>query len=356
MGTLIGEARGVYPVAVEVFLDGYSGPYRHIAPLIWKSGWLRVSEVELETPYKTWRSQLVACVTDHGETVPAYIASRMFEMPASAPKEVEHTPPDELDEITEKLYWDFLGRCDRLALSELDERTAAAEKTIKSFERRGERIAAAAEQKIRTLRQKLRAFSGASDPAVLRDTIKRLDVMLERIPAALSARIAAVRQTVSEMEASVTESLGLEGEVQELFSVYWVTRPRWRGRRLDRAPEVVEAPYSAWAAHSMSRGKNEAPGREEEAEPVADEEHPASGGDAPHLENRETPYKEPSLRWALSRNAVAAAKAGNGGSTVDEDGDDTPFDYAAFQQLLNRDAERELKAAHLLRSVGPLDE
>ena len=47
----------------------------------------------------------------------AWIGDRLFEMSCSNPMETHFDPPEELEDVIDALYWDFLGEC---ALENLD--------------------------------------------------------------------------------------------------------------------------------------------------------------------------------------------------------------------------------------------
>lgn len=304
-----GDQVGVYPVSVEVFLDGYSGPRRHTYQFLWKSGWLRVSEVEVRTPLANWRKQLVACVTDHGQVIPSGVAARLFEMPVSAPKEVEHAPPDDVDEATDALYWDFLGCCDRMALAELDAANTKVEAYVSALEHRFERVARTAEDKIRAIRKRLRAPNSVLDREASQASIERLSVMVDRIPAALRKRVLEAREPLNELERKVNDSLGAEGSLREVFTLYWTTKPRWRGRRLRRMP-IQEETYTAYS-------------RPAEAEQAAAE---------PAGQRKSQPRKHQEV-------------TDFGASSTATGQDEGPIDEALFQKILERDAARELAVA-----------
>jgi hypothetical protein len=71
------------------------------------------SDARMVMPFCTWRRTLVACVSDHGEIYPPKVASRLLAMPTSLPRETVDGPPEVLNDLTEALYWDFLGAMDQ---------------------------------------------------------------------------------------------------------------------------------------------------------------------------------------------------------------------------------------------------
>lgn len=321
MRACFGDGFGCYPVAVDLFLDGYSGPPRHTYRFVWKSGWLRVSNVEIETPLATWSGQLIACITDSGETVPPNLAARLFEMPASAPKEVEHTPPDELDEVTDALYWDFIGRCDQLALDRLDTEGVKAEREIAGLEAKFGRALQLAEAKISELRRRMRSAGAGSEGGTMDRSLQQLTELTGKIPEALRRRVQSVRDRLAEVEALVSESLSLDGQVEECLTLYWSTRPRWRGRRLYRIP-IPEETYSA--------------------------------GARPRPQGGEIRTEPEDADWTPRRTAEDIRDGTAYAPSEVDDEADSPFDERMFEELLKRDAERELRPAG--RLAGPVDD
>lgn len=103
---------GIFPVAVNIYLEGYDGPTWEVSPFRHRSGWLMMSEARMVMPFGTWRRPLVAAVSDQGEVYPPWIAARLLDMPMSLPKDAEYDPPDQLEEVMDGLYWDFLGQID----------------------------------------------------------------------------------------------------------------------------------------------------------------------------------------------------------------------------------------------------
>lgn len=99
---------GIDPVTIDVDPEGYDGPPSRVAPFVHRSGWMRISEARFEMPFITWRRTLIACVTDHGERLAPDVASRLFAMPASIPRAAEEHAPDDLEDLTDDLYADFL--------------------------------------------------------------------------------------------------------------------------------------------------------------------------------------------------------------------------------------------------------
>ncbi len=124
---------GLFPVAVDIYPQGYEGPAREAATFRHRSGWLMVSEARMVMPFGTWRRPLVACISDHGEVYPPSIAARLLAMPTSLPKDAEADPPELLDEMMDALYWDFLGAMDGENLRYLQDAEEHNEKKLRDF-------------------------------------------------------------------------------------------------------------------------------------------------------------------------------------------------------------------------------
>jgi hypothetical protein len=236
---------GAVPVCVDVFPDGYNGPMRETYPFRHRAGWLMVSEARLLLPFARQTQMLLACVTDHCEILAPTVAARLFGMPTSLPVPSDFEPPDSLTDISDALFWDFLGTADLENLRLLEETQETTATKIAEFESRcralDEKIAAQA----RALRAERRRSDVRSERrGVLDEALSRLSRLADELPLGMRARLAALRGETEDLETAVMEGLTDPGEVEMLYVVRWEVKSL-RGRMRVNLPIFQEEPYSA---------------------------------------------------------------------------------------------------------------
>ncbi|MBZ9916586.1 MULTISPECIES: cell envelope integrity protein TolA [unclassified Mesorhizobium] len=183
-----------------------------------------MSRATMQTPFSAWSARLVACVDDDGEPVSAWLASKLLEMRCSLPREAEDIPPADLEDLTEALYWDFLGTCDLKHLAMLEEREEDAERRIHTLEARGRAAASEVDTHIANLRRSMRRGEITSEN--IKTTYYHIALVEQKLIAAeswLRNRIASIRAEVSDFQEDVFDSLQGYGEVEHLYSVHWTT-------------------------------------------------------------------------------------------------------------------------------------
>lgn len=239
---------GTFPVAVDVYPEGYDGPAREVTPFRYRSGWLMVSEARMMMLFCTWRRPLVACISDHGEVFPPSIAARLLAMPTSLPKDAEADPPEALEKMTDGLYWDFLGAMDQENLRYLQEAEERTEKKLRDFEERSFLVEKKLAAHVRELRQERRCGETHPERRVEIDAmLARLEAIGEQFAVNMREYMSTLREENGELEKTIFSALTDHGEVEHLYTIHWtVRRNRW-GMAL-RFPVFQEEPYSveAW--------------------------------------------------------------------------------------------------------------
>lgn len=233
---------GIDPVALDVDPEGYDGPPSRVVPFIHRSGWLRISEARFEMPFITWRRTLIACVTDYGEVLSPGVASRLFAMPTSPPRPAEEHPPDELDDVTENLYADFLGRTDTDNLLYLEEASERAESKIKDFEARSAALLAKMDAVTRALRaERRKPNADRTQRAALDGKLDRLSGMGDELAVEARRRAAGVRGETAQLEADIFAALREHGEVVPHATVRWRSVPVRFGRSVRLETQRLES-------------------------------------------------------------------------------------------------------------------
>lgn len=245
---------GVFPVAVNIYLGGYDGPAWNTAPFRHRSGWLMVSEARMVMPFGTWRRPLLAAISDHGEVYPPWIAARLLDMPMSLPRDAECEPPDQLEEVMDGLFWDFLGRMDRENLRFLEEEQERRDARIREFEDRCAAFVTKLWAAIRSLRaERRREGLSAARQIEIDARLKRLLEMPDELASGMRERIAEMRRETEALEEVVLSSLADHGEIEPLFVIHWTARSQRRGMAI-QLPVFQEEPYSveAWRNREQS--------------------------------------------------------------------------------------------------------
>lgn len=235
---------GTFPVSVDLYSQGYEGPAREIAAFRYRSGWLMASEARMNMPFCTWRRTLVACVSDHSEIYPPKVAVRLLTMPASLPKEAEDDPPDVLEELTDALYWDFLGATAKENLLYLHEAEEQLEKKRQDFEFRSRLVDRMLAVHIRQLRQeRRRSETCPARRAQIDTTLARLHVIGSQFAAAMRNHLRAIRAGNDELREVIYSALGDQGELEHLYTIRWTVCQNRRRLKI-QIPVFQEEPFS----------------------------------------------------------------------------------------------------------------
>ena len=244
------EEFGIFPVAVNLYLGGYDGPARETQPFRYRSGWVMVCEARMVMPFGTWRRPLVAAISDHGEVYSPSVAARLFEIPVSYPKCAESDPPEELAEIMDGLYWDFLGRVDSENLRMMQEEDERTDQKIHRLETRCAEVEAELWVAIRALRAEMRSAAVTAERrAQIEQKLALLLEYPELIARSLRVSIAMLRDEMDRLRDAILASQTEECEIETLFTVHWTARGHRRGMTI-RFPMFQEENYSAEAWRS----------------------------------------------------------------------------------------------------------
>jgi len=251
----MGHDFGIFPLAVSIDLDSYDGPTWHVAPFRHRSGWLMASEASMETPFGIQRCQLIAAISDRSEVYPPWIAAQLLQMPMSLPKEAECEPPDQLEEVMDGLYWDFLGRTDRESLGLLMQHQERNDAKIRNFERQ----CAGLEDSLWAAARALRRECRQEEVSVIRRAeaarqLDRLFEMRDELAFRMMQGVAKMRLEVDTLEEDVFSSLTSYGEIETTCVLHWTARSR-RRRMSIHLPVFQEEPYGAdaWRTRTNRR-------------------------------------------------------------------------------------------------------
>lgn len=226
---------GILPFTVEVYLDTYDGPAWVRQHLRGRCGWVQVSRAMLSTPISEWSASLVAAISDDGQQLGKVVSSALLNMRSSNPQLAQDDPPEELEGITEMLFWDFLGGCDIRHLRMLERQEAEIAAELEAEQERGDTVLAEVEHFIAGLQKQRRAPDCALEA---RDRLEQQISFFQQKQAAaehwLVRHLAEIRRRGDAFEADVLEALQNHGEIEELYQARWVARSQY-DRLADRA-------------------------------------------------------------------------------------------------------------------------
>jgi len=244
---------GSTPVALDIYLEGYEGPSWETSPFRHRSGWLMVSEARFSMPFITWRQVLVACVTDQGEEFPPSVASRLFRMPTSLPRQSDHDPPEELEEVTERLYGEFLRRTDHDNLLYLEEEAERAEIKLQRFEMRCRGLQNKIDAAVRRLRAERRRSVDSGQRDEIDAKLHRLSAMADQLATSFRRRAAEIRAETDDVVSAVLAAHGRCGRLDHLYTISWHARSS-RARPRLKLPLFQEEPWSVEAWRNRIEG------------------------------------------------------------------------------------------------------
>jgi phage host-nuclease inhibitor protein Gam len=213
---------GPAPLAVNVYWESYPGKKAHIWRLWQQSGWLQVARVSLETPVSSHQEVISYFCNDMGQPLPAWLGNRLFDMRSSVPTYMHHEPPEELEEQADALYWDFLGRCDRKNLAELERGEDRLNDDIHAKEGMALGGVSQIDDYISSLRREKRHPDCAlSRKAEIDDRIADVEKYKPQLLAALPDEIEALRRDYEALEQDTFESITFHGRIETLYTVRW---------------------------------------------------------------------------------------------------------------------------------------
>lgn len=233
-GTSTIDFAAVLPVGLDVYPEGYPGRRSDVTCFLHRSGWLVVHEARLEMSFTTWRRKILTCISDHGEVYSQWTAGRLLSMPTSVPKDPDVPPPEELEEMADALWWDFLGWTDQMNLRALHEAEAVRDERIHDIEYRCEAMIDRVEDRLRELARERR------DPATPAERRRTIAGLVERLEDSMSELVAVCRRRSLELRA---ETDALEDEVfdaleDEAADLECLAVVRWQAKRLSK-PTVL---------------------------------------------------------------------------------------------------------------------
>lgn len=219
MGTTHG--RGLVPgtFAADFYWKSLERPRRRHSYLLYRDGWLRVTQAERPLSSGRHRHILLTCIDGYGNRIPQWIAEGLLEMQLSMPYVPDEPQPIEtLDKVEDSLVLGFLVESDRELERAIQQRRDDAERAIRQLDAQyqdGVRLLA---EKRRSL---LRLRLAGGERTVLKDFEARLDRLHDQLDLAFQAEVRRIRLATREAENRLFEELELDPELDNFYTVRW---------------------------------------------------------------------------------------------------------------------------------------
>ena len=246
---------------------------------------MQVAEATLETPLSSTK-QFIACYCDdHGRAIQTWLGDRIFDMRASVPTYMHQDPPEELADLMDALYWDFLGRCDMKSLRALEQAERKLDQDIHAIEDEADLGLREVNAFIFNLRRERRAPDCSSERrAAIRKRIGDMEAMRPSLLKALGASVQSLRDNHDQFEVDIYEGLSCHGRIYVLYTVRWTLRSRHMSKPINASLWSEERwaenlnPFGAWRTQHktcvpdrlLARGTKKAPPTRARAETKAD--------------------------------------------------------------------------------------
>jgi hypothetical protein len=177
------------------------------------------------TPFGLMTATLVAAISDHGEVYSDAASRHILDIPTGHPRDAEGDPPEQLSDVLDAHYWDFLGTTDLECLRQLEEADNVNDAKVEKFEAECAAFEAKLWLTIRQLRAERRTLDASAPRRGEIDArLTRLLELPEELARGMRDKIREMRASTDDLEAVVLESLTDHGELEVLYAA------RWRGR------------------------------------------------------------------------------------------------------------------------------
>jgi hypothetical protein len=152
-----------------------------------------------------------------------------------------------LEEITERLYGDFLHRTNHDNLLYLEEAAERAEGKLQRFEMRSRGVQNKIDAAVRRLRDERRRSADFGQRDDIEAELHRFSAMTDQLAESFRRRAAEIRAETDDVASAVLAAQGRQGRLEHLYTVSWRARSSRTRPRL-KLPLFQEEPWSieAW--------------------------------------------------------------------------------------------------------------
>lgn len=217
------ERRFDSPSCLRFNLAAYSGgKLADVEDLRGKTGWARISKLNIRTPAVTREQLVVAVVTDDGSTVHPETTERLFRVPAQNEPVTVDAPIADLQRREAERKKALLDEAEKQNAEWLDVESENLDNYAEDLERSFEAEIKSAEAEIKEAKKALRgSVLSMADKVAEKRRISSLETKRDRLKREFFDRREKIRADVEAMLDKIQESLKLEPTLTDLFTIRW---------------------------------------------------------------------------------------------------------------------------------------
>lgn len=217
------ERRFDAPSCLRFNLAAYSGGrLADVEDLRGKTGWARISKLNIRTPAVTREQLVVAVVTDDGSTVHPETIERLFRVPAQNEPVAADPPAADLQRRETERKKALLDEAEKQNADWLDVESENLDNYAEDLERSFEAEIKSAEAEIKEAKKALRGSSLTMAAKVAeKRRISSLEAKRDKLKREFFDRRETIRADVEAMLDKIQEDLKLEPTLTDLFTIRW---------------------------------------------------------------------------------------------------------------------------------------
>jgi len=217
------ERRFDAPSCLRFNLAAYSGGrLADVEDLRGKTGWARISKLNIKTPAVTREQLVVAVVTDDGSTVHPETVERLFRVPAQNEPVTVDAPAADLQRREAERKKALLDEAEKQNAEWLDVESENLDNYAEDLERSFEAEIKSAEAEIKEAKKDLRGSNlTMAEKVAEKRRIGSLEAKRDKLKREFFDRREKIRADVEAMLDKIQESLKLEPTSTDLFTIRW---------------------------------------------------------------------------------------------------------------------------------------
>lgn len=217
------ERRFDAPSCLRFNLAAYSGGrLADVEDLRGKTGWARISKLNIRTPAVTREQLVVAVVTDDGSAVHPETFERLFRVPAQNEPVTADPPAADLQRRETERKKALLDEAEKQNAEWLDVESENLDNYAEDLERSFEAEIKSAEAEIKEAKKALRgSILSMADKVAEKRRISSLEAKRDKLKREFFDRREKIRADVEAMLDKIQDSLKLEPTLSDLFTIKW---------------------------------------------------------------------------------------------------------------------------------------
>lgn len=217
------ESRFDSPSCLRFNLAAYSGGrLADVEDLRGKTGWARISKLNIRTPAVTREQLVVAVVADDGSTVHPETVERLFRVPAQNEPVMVDAPAADLRRREAERKKALLDEAEKQNAEWLDVESENLDNYAEDLERSFEAEIKSAEAEIKEAKKALRgSILSMAEKVAEKRRISSLEAKRDKLKREFFDRREKIRADVEAMLDKIQESLKLEPTLADLFTIRW---------------------------------------------------------------------------------------------------------------------------------------